>query len=101
MKKIIKYYPEAWFKVEYEVEEITVKFKAWKIQSLDEDNPKKSDIGNDEPNIEGYIKWDGCLNFKQDDHYCGMYHAKQTLLLMTEIYRFKSSLGGSFEDEEL
>ena len=101
MEKITKYYPDAWFKVEYEVDEIVVNFKAWRIRALDEEVPENSEIDSGEPDIEGRIKWDGCMNFKQDDHYCGMYHAKQTLILMTEIYKFKGSLGGSFEEEEL
>ena len=101
MAKIVKFYPEAWFKVEYDVEDIVVNFKAWRIYALDEENLENSDVVIKEPNIEGYIKWDGCMNFKQNDHYCGMYHAKQTLMVMTKIYKFKSSLGGSFEEEEL
>ncbi len=99
MENIVKYYPEAWYKVEYEVGEVVVNFKAWKIDALDEKYLENSEI-EDNPSIIGCIKWDGCMNFKQDEHYCGMYHAKQTLMLMTEVYRFKSNLGGSFDKEE-
>jgi len=38
--KTIKYYPEFWYKLEYEVEELKITFKAWKIILLNEDNLK-------------------------------------------------------------
>lgn len=98
-RKEIKFYPEAWFKVEYEIQECSVDFKAWKIEGLDEDEPENSTIEEGDPNIKGNIKWDGCMNFTQDDHYCGLYHVEQTALLMTEVYKFKGSLGGFFEEE--
>jgi len=92
MKKIVKYYPEAWFKVEYEVNETSIGFKAWRIKALCEECPRNSELEDSEPCIGGYIKWDGCMNFKQNDHYCGMYHAKQVLMLMSEIYQFKDMI---------
>jgi hypothetical protein len=98
MKKIIKYYRKAWFKVEYEVGEIAVNFKAWKITGLNEETPENSEVSIGPPQITGYIKWDDCIDFKQDDHYCGMHHAEQTLMLMRSIQNFKNSLGGVFSD---
>lgn len=92
-----KYYEDAWFKVEYDIQEVTVYFKAYKISGLDTDNLENSDT-EEEPNIEGSIKWDGCMNFNQSDHYCGVEHAEQTLLVVKEIYKFKESLGGSFAE---
>lgn len=98
MEKTIKYYPNSWFKVEYEVEDSTVHFKAWKIQSLDEKNIEKSVLSDTIPNLVGSLKWDGCMNFKQNDHYCGIYNAKQILTLMSEIYGFTRGLGDPFDE---
>ena len=91
MKNITKYYTKAWFKVEYEIYDFYINFKGWKIQELNELNPEVSNIDN-ETSIEGHIKWDDCMNFTQEDHYCGIHNAKQTLILMTEIYKFKKKI---------
>ena len=91
MKKIVKYYPEAWFKVEYEVHETYINFKAWRIKSSDEERPQNLVFEDRETCITGSIKWDDCMNFKQNDHYCGMHHAKQVFILMSEIYQFKDT----------
>jgi hypothetical protein len=93
---IIKFYPQAWFKVEYTVNEITVDFKAWEITGLDEENPEQSEIQDKEPVITGFIKCDGCCEFDYSTHICGIHGAEHFLELMKEIYKFKGSLGGSF-----
>jgi len=90
--KIIEYYLEAWFKIEYEICDYFINFKAWRIFACDEENPDQSTLENDIPNIIGYIKWDGCMNFEQNDHYCGIYYAEQVLLLMQKIYEFNSKI---------
>ena len=43
------------------------------------------------PSVTGYLKWDGCMEFEQDEHYCSLDHAQQTFLLMQHIYE---KLGG-------
>ena len=99
--EIIKFYPKAWFKVGYTVNETTVDFRAWEINALNEEDPEKSEIQNNEPVIKGFIKWDGCCEFDYGTHYCGIYKAEQFLMLMKEIYRFKGNLGGSFMEEDV
>ena len=91
---IIKFYPEAWFKVEYTVNEITVDFKAWEITGLDEENPEQSEIQDKDPAITGFIKWDGCCEFEYITHICGIHGAEHFLELMKEIYRFKGLVFG-------
>lgn len=90
MKQQTKYYSEFWYKLEYQVDETRVLFKAWKITGLDEGDLINSDI-EDEHTIDGYIKWDGCMEFHQKEHYCGIHHAKQTLGLIEEIYKIGES----------
>lgn len=85
----VKYYADAWFKIEYEINDISIHFKAWKIDSIDEENIENSDIHSKDPEITGFIKWDDCMEFKHEPHYCGLYHAEQTLLLIKHIYGFK------------
>jgi hypothetical protein len=86
--KEIKFYPEAWFKVEYTGDSIAINFKAWEIEGLDEDNIEQSTICTD-PVITGHIKWDGCCEFDYSTHWCGIYKGEQFLLLMKEIYKFQ------------
>jgi hypothetical protein len=74
--KVIKFYTDAWFKVEYTVNKVSVNFKAWEIDGLNEDNPELSEIQDKKPVITGYIKWDGCCKFNYKTHYCGIYKAK-------------------------
>jgi len=97
--KPIKFYPEAWFKVEYDVYETYIDFKAWEIDELDEQNIEDSTINENEV-MKGFIKWDGCCEFDYGTHYCGIHKAEQFLLLMKEIYKFKSSIGGCFTNED-
>jgi len=96
----IKFYPEAWFKVEYTVNEMDVDFKAWEISALDEENIEQSETQK-EPVIKGFIKWDGCCEFDYSPHYCGIHNAEQFLILMKEIYKFKSGLGEPFTEEDI
>jgi hypothetical protein len=99
--KVVKFYTEAWFKVEYTVNDITVDFKAWEITGLDEENPEQSEIQDEVPVITGFIKWDGCCEFDYSTHICGIHGAEHFLQLMKEIYQFKGSLGGSFMEEDV
>ena len=98
-KTVIKFYEDAWYKVEYVIGEITLDFKAWKIIGLDGEN---SEVEK-EPHVWGTVKWDDCVNFMHEEgysHYCGIHHVEQYNLLWNEIYKFKWSLGGSFLNEE-
>lgn len=93
--KVIKVYPDAWYAIEYEVDEAVTHFRAWKIDSFNPDDLYNlDDIGVDwiVPEIRGLIKFDGCMEFKQEEHYCGLHHAEQTLMLMQYIYEFNGSL---------
>jgi len=89
---IIKFYTDAWFKVEYIINDTRVYFKAWKIEVSNEENPEQSQIRDETPEITGYIKWDGCMEFKHEEHYCSIEHAEQTLLLMNHIYKFNEEI---------
>ncbi len=80
------YLPEIWYKLDYDVEESCMNFKAYRIESVDEENTGLS-VCKTTPDIEGSIKWDGCVNFTQDAHYCELEHAEQTLALFKTIYK--------------
>ena len=82
----------SWFYVEYIIHEYHIEFKAYKIDSLDEEDIKESTFNATEPTIEGVIKWDGCCDFKQIDHYCDIEHAKQFLLFMKELYDYQDNV---------
>ena len=84
---IIKYYLDAWFKVEYSIDKPVINFKVFKFKTIDKDNPEKSET-DEEPTITGFIKWDGYCEFDYSEHYCGIHHAEQFLMLMKEIYAF-------------
>jgi hypothetical protein len=83
---------EAWFKLVYEQDEYRLKFKAYKIEGMDEENISESRI-DPEPVITGTVKWDGCIDFHQElDHYCGLYHAKQTYKLFQTLYNLQEEI---------
>lgn len=85
-KKFTRHYPELWYKVDYKIIDTYIEFTAYEIHSLNEDKVSESEISI-EPNIKGVLKWDGCINFNQDSHYCSIYQAEQTLGLFKEIYK--------------
>ena len=85
MKNEIKFYKDIWYKVEYEIRDVVLDFKAYKIIGFDDECETK-------PQLFGYLKWDGCMEFTQEEHYCGIYHAEQTYMLMKEIYEFGNKL---------
>ena len=95
MGTMVKYYTDHWFKVVYEIEESRVFFKAWRIIELNESNVESSKLERSTPNITGFIKQDGCMEFEQTDHYCGLHHVYQLGLLMEEIYKFKDDVFNS------
>ena len=97
---IIKLYPEAWFRVEYMVNELAVDFKGWETEHMDAETESQSEMQSD-PEITGFIKWDGCCEFDYGSHYCSVNKAEQFAILIKEIYKFKSSLGGSFTKEDI
>jgi len=82
------YLPEIWWMLEYEVKETEIEFEAFKIVGLDDTVPENSDL-EESPEITGYIKWDECVNFTQDSHYCDLEYAEQTFCLFKEIYKLR------------
>jgi len=87
MKSEIVYYADCWFKVEYSASDYNMDFIATRIEGMNEENMELSTFGQSE-SIKGNIKWDGCMNFVQDDHYCGLVFAEYCLQLMTHIYKY-------------
>jgi hypothetical protein len=87
MRQITAYYPDAWFKVEYEIDDGWIDFNCWRIEALDLENIQDSTI-NATPNITGWVSRCGCMEFEQKDHYCGIHHAEQLYILMRHIFRF-------------
>jgi len=81
---IIKTNREAWFQTVYRIEGLYTYFEAYKVESFTNDGIPN--LESKTPYIKGFIKWDGCMEFEQKSHYCGLYHAKQTLMLMEEIH---------------
>jgi len=86
MKTIL--YKDLWFEVDYTVDEYSVKFLAKKVVSIDNDG--KIYEYEEEDNITGTIKWDGCVNFTQPEgmHFCDLDDAKNIYLLFKEIYKY-------------
>jgi hypothetical protein len=76
MKKEIIYYEDSRFTVEYEIENHYIKFYAM-----------KDECSTDISEVEGYLKWDGCMNVTCNSHYCGLSFAKEYLTLITTIYQ--------------
>lgn len=70
------YYENSRYTVEYHIYGHYLEFFATKDES-----------SCDTPEIEGTLKWDGCMNITQNEHYCGIYGAKEYLLLITSIYQ--------------
>jgi len=80
-----KYYPKAWWMVEYYKDDTFIEFEATKIEALDEEVPEKSKL-EEVPSLTGHIKWDGCCNLDWNEHICGLYHVEQLKDVMEEIY---------------
>ena len=88
----IKYYADCWYRVEYYLkDELSLYFKAYKITKL---NPEKLEDSKYDasPSIEGDIGWNGCMEFTQNEHYCGIDYAKQTYKLIQHIYEVADKL---------
>ena len=75
--KTIKY-KELDYKVDYIGDDIKIDFEVYEINE------------NDHSIMRGYIKWDGCINFVQNSHYCSLENAKSIYLLFKEIYAYKN-----------
>lgn len=88
----IYWYKKASYKVVYTYFGHYLEFECYKIESEDEEEIKKSRIEK-EASISGRIKWDGCLDFEQKDHYCSIINAKQVFILFNNIYKFSDGLG--------
>ena len=99
-QKVIRFYPDLFFKVEYIADEFHLDFAVYGIRTLDTDHPEKSEIDEDEV-MTGFIKWDGCMDFNYSDHYCYAGAADKFAALIKEIYKYKSSLGDPFTQEEI
>lgn len=90
MIKEDKYYEDAWYKVCYERLYHRINFRATKIIEMDEEKIEDSKL-EPQHQIEGFIKSDGCMEFEQDEHYCGLQQAQQTYSLMQRIYDYAES----------
>ena len=88
------YFIAIWWVLEYEIEETTIEFKAFKIIGLDEYIPENSTIEVN-PEITGHIKWDECMEFSQNSHYCELERAEQTFGLFQEIYKLREITFGN------
>lgn len=52
-----------------------------------------------EPYLDGYVKWDGCLELDQGrPHWCGPHHVKRHMALLEYIYKRAMELMDSNED---
>lgn len=89
IKEVIRYYPELWYKVEYIVDEHMIRFRAFKIDALDEQNIEDSEI-SELLDTSGFIKWDGCIEIGHNAHYCNIEFAEQYFKLIKEIYKFNA-----------
>lgn len=89
-----EYITEAWYKVNYTISDApkNMEFLAYKIQSICDLVIKDSTCSSN-PEIKGYMKWDGCLEFEQNSHYCDIEHAEQTLMLFKRLYEIAKQNG--------
>jgi|SRR5690606_35370180 len=89
--KTIEILEKAWFRLEYEIKDSWIDFKAYKINKINTvagtGDADTEDYDN-EPSFEGYIKWDGCIEFNtvNQRHFCGIHHAKQDFILFKRLY---------------
>lgn len=81
------------FALDYEIKSAWIEFKIYDIEgSIDDDSlpdEKKYEVSED-PEIEGYLKWDGCCNWTANSHFCGFYGFKNFTAVMEELYKIKS-----------
>lgn len=93
--KETKYYPELWYKIDFTNRGHALDFEATKISALVDEDISKSDFDS-EPELTGTMKWDGCVNFKHEAHYCEVQEAIQANLLWIEIYKYaKENIEGN------
>ena len=85
--KIVEDYPDLWYRVQYKIHDAHIDFEAWKIESQS-DNGEGIRIDYNK-SVEGFIKWDGCMEVTHKEHYCGLDYADQYLGIIKEIYKLK------------
>ena len=83
-----RFYSDAWFRVEYEMNKLVITFKAWRITKMDYDNVEKSEAERIHC-LSGLIKWDGYCEFNYSDSCDDPSMVGQFCLLMEKIYKFK------------
>ncbi len=86
MEKQSVIYLDCWYKVDYELDEnkVVLSFEAYKIISTDDEN--SSNYETADKSIEGFIKWDECMEIKIEDHFCTQEIAMQLPMLINHIY---------------
>lgn len=102
--RYIQHFPEIRYSIMYFVEDHYVEFRCYKMRSVyDEDDEITSDCFDDDVQLmpdgyfkgtwdfEGYIKWDGCSNWKLSDnagmfHMCGVSEFDYVHTLMNHMY---------------
>ena len=77
------YYPDAWYKVIFELNETNLKFKCFKIKGLDLENAEDSECYEDE-DVEGIFRWDGTISMNMTDIYWGNKEFQDQFNLMME-----------------
>lgn len=97
MKEIVNYI-DIWYQVTYERGEDTyLRFIANKILSMQGNSDIPLEI-EEVPCLDGYVKFDGCMNVlfeKGLAHFCGRYQTQQYGELFNKIYDKAIELGMS------
>lgn len=87
MKKTEKILGDFGFIVEMELDGGTVQFSALKIEQTEMDGTPI----DPELYMEGWVRWDGCMNFMHDQgvygHFCNVEHVENHCKLFKYIYR--------------
>lgn len=93
-------YTDIWYQVTYtwDTEISSLHFVAYRINSMKEDNngvETPCEI-SDSKTLDGYVKYDGCMNVQLEDgyaHFCGRYQSNQYGELFNKIYDKAKSIG--------
>jgi hypothetical protein len=85
---IIRFYEDAWYKVKfYDIEKMSFKFLAQKIEALDSDNLENSEI-NESNFVKGKITWDFELEISTEMIWRNKDYQDQFNLLIEKILAF-------------
>lgn len=87
------------YRIEYEAQEHCVDFKVFEVQGAYGTEPPW-EISDEEPVLDGHVKWDGCSNWDYLTnecmaHYCGVSGVKRFGDMQVYLYELAAELMGA------